>query len=89
MSWIILFGNSAIKDMKALDRQTRRRIIEKIENDLAQNPIGKSATLEGSLKIYRKYRVGDWRVIFRLDMKKQKIHIRRISHRSRAYRKIE
>ena len=77
----IEFKPRAVKDLEALDRQTARRVVEKIrglENDLA----GDVKRLTNFTPEYR-LRVGDYRVLFEIEG--DRVIIYRIKHRSRAY----
>ncbi|MBM4032717.1 MAG: type II toxin-antitoxin system RelE/ParE family toxin [Planctomycetes bacterium] len=42
--------------------------------------------LKGSLSGYRRYRVGDYRVVFRIDAPNRIAYVLAIEHRSDAYR---
>lgn len=70
-------------DLPKLPQNIRNRIRRAIENRLMANPVSYSAPLRKSLKGYRKLRVGDYRVIFRLDKTMIKVLI--IGHRKDVY----
>lgn len=75
------FKPRAVKDLDGLDRQTARRVLEKIralENNLA----GDVKRLTNFTPEYR-LRVGDYRVLFEIEG--DRVIIYRIKHRSRAY----
>ena len=42
--------------------------------------------LKGKLDGYYRYRVGDWRVVYRVDSQNQIVYVPAIEHRSDAYR---
>ena len=77
------------KDLAHLDAPVAQRIIEKIEH-LAQNPaLGQPVRyLPKDLVGLRKYRVGDWRVLFWLDARKDEIVLYGIDHRSKVYNRF-
>jgi len=83
LSYKIAFKKSVARDLKKIDRVQADRILRKIENEL---PV-KAATfpvLTGKFSGLRKFRVGDYRVIFSIIG--ETALILRISHRREAYR---
>lgn len=89
MAWIVEFDPDAIKDLKKLDRQVQKRIIDFLRNRLApmDDPRNLGEALAGSaLGNYWKYRVGDWRII--CDIQDQRILVRvlRVGNRREVYR---
>jgi mRNA interferase RelE/StbE len=80
----ILYHEGVVKkDIPKLstDRQDKIRIA--IESKLTTKPEVYGKPLRRSLKHYRKLRVGDYRVIFRIEGQHVKIFI--IQHRSKVY----
>lgn len=75
------------EDIPRLSQEWRERIKKAIEEKLSTEPESFGKPLRRSLKGYRKLRVGDYRVIFRIEKKIVKIFV--IQHRSIAYRKTE
>ena len=71
----------AVKDLDTLDRQTARRVVEKIRG-LENNLAGDVKRLTNFTPEYR-LRVGDYRVLFEIEG--DRVIIYRIKHRSRAY----
>ena len=78
-----LYTASALKDLKKRDRQAARRIVDRIDTDLAAHP-GKDKALTGQFKGLFSYRVGDYRVAY--SMLAKTILVLRIGHRAEAYR---
>ena len=74
-------------DIPALPHEWRRRIRYAIEERLTEHPEVHGKPLRMSLKGYRKFRVGDYRVIFRIEQSTVKIFV--IQHRSRVYESAE
>ncbi|HCJ66009.1 MAG TPA: hypothetical protein DHV62_01455 [Elusimicrobia bacterium] len=75
---------SAQKDLDSLEKNIFERIKTKIIQ-LKENP-----RLPGAIKLtaeegYR-IRIGDYRILYRLDDKEQKIYLYRVKHRKEAYR---
>ena len=73
----------AMEDMKALDRKTQERVVEKLEL-ISDSP---HRYLDW-LKAYGVYklRVGDYRIFIDLNQKDRFIEVLTIKHRSKAYK---
>jgi mRNA interferase RelE/StbE len=66
LAWSIKFSDTALKQLKKLDRPVARRITEFLRErtEGCDNPRLIGAALSGNeLGEYWKYRIGDWRVI--------------------------
>ena len=75
----------AQKDIRALSKQLRRRVITALDK-LAERPRGQGAIkLKGYGDQYR-VRVGDYRVIYEIDDKHQVVDVVAVRHRSESYR---
>lgn len=75
------------KDIPQLSTEWKQKIQIAIEERLTSNPDFYGKPLRRSLKGYRKLRVGDWRVIFRIEENTVKIFM--IAHRSVVYDEID
>ncbi len=73
----------AKKDIPKLSEEWRSKIKKSIENKLTISPELFGKPLRRSLKGYRKLRVGDYRVIFRIERLTIKIFV--IGHRKDVY----
>jgi mRNA interferase RelE/StbE len=85
MSYQFEFEPDAIADLEKLSSTVRDRLLRKI-NWLATNfeetsPLGLKANLAGFYKL----RVGDYRIIYDIEVENQRIVIIRIGHRSEIY----
>lgn len=74
-------------DIPKLSNEWKEKVQRVIEKRLRTRPDLYGKPLRRSLKGYRKLRVGDWRVIFRIDNNIVKILV--IQHRSAAYAEAE
>lgn len=83
MSYKIAFKKSVARDLKKLDRDEADRILKKIEQDLPEKA-DTFPSLTGKFKGLRKFRIGDYRVIYTII--EDTALILRISHRREAYR---
>lgn len=83
MAYRISFKKSVSRDLKKLDKSEANKILERIVQEL---PLNADATpvLKGKFKGLRKYRIGNYRVIFTII--DESIVITRIRHRKDAYR---
>ncbi len=79
----VFYKASVQKDLRRLDRPLARRLLDKIERDLASKPEG-GVALSGEFKGLFRYRVGDYCVIYAKVA--DGLLIVRISHRKEAYR---
>lgn len=70
-------------DISSLSTEWRTKIKNSIETKLSSSPEVFGIPLRNTLKGYRKLRVGDYRVIFRIESKTVKILT--IGHRSNIY----
>ncbi len=73
------------EDLPRIPDNIRQRISNAIEHRLLNEPLKFGEPLKRSLKGYRKFRVGDYRIIYRID--KENILILKIGHRKEVYTK--
>lgn len=71
------------EDIPTLPETIRERIKQVIDNRLITHPGAYGKPLRTSLSGYRRLRIGDWRLIYRVDGDMVKILI--IAHRSKVY----
>ena len=87
LSFEIFYHTKVVKeDIVSLSRVWRDKIKFAIEEKLTIAPDFFGKPLRRSLKGYRKLRVGDYRVVFRID--KNRVYVLAIMHRSIIYKKI-
>ena len=84
MGYKIDYKKSVAKDLKRIAKVDVPRILDKIDEELAENP-QRFASLKGTFAGMRKFRVGDYRVIFVII--EQQVLILRIQDRKDVYRK--
>jgi mRNA interferase RelE/StbE len=70
--------------LKKLDKREASSILDQIENGLSEHPAS-FPVLKGKFSGLRKYRVGDYRVIY--VMLEADVVILRIGHRREVYKK--
>ena len=83
MKYKISFKSSVYKDLKKIDKSKALQILDKIEKELSESP-DSYPQLTGKFSGLRKFRIGDYRIIF--SILKDTVLILRISHRKDAYK---
>lgn len=89
MAWRIEFDPAAARELDKLDPQATRRILKFLFERIApsSNPRSLGEALKGSkLGEFWKYRVGDYRIIARIEDRLLLILIVRIGNRREVYR---
>ena len=81
----VVYLDSVEDDFKKLDKTVVKKILNRIETYLAQDPKGLGKSLKGEFQGYWRYRFGDYRVIYRIAQREILILILRISHRKDVY----
>ena len=81
MAWTIEFLPAAAKELKKLDRTEAARIVATLDN-----PRTLGSALSGELGGLWRWRVGDYRVVARIEDQRITILIVRIAHRREVYR---
>ena len=74
------------RDVSSLPANIKNRIRRAIEERLATDSLRFGDPLKRSLRGYRKLRVGDYRVIYRIE--KNNVVILKIGHRKEVYNKF-
>ena len=89
MAWRVEFVPEAEKDLRKLDKPVRRRILaflhERIRSSDDPRSIGE-ALAGPDLGKFWKYRVGDYRIVARIEDTIVRILIVRVGHRREVYR---
>ena len=87
MEFKIFFHNAVHNDLKEIPKKHLVKIKEAINDKLKEKPEFYGIPLRGSLKPYRKFRVGDYRIVFKVEG--NKIYILAILHRKKVYKIAE
>lgn len=83
MNYKIAFKKSVSRDLKKIDKEQVKRILNKIESELPQKA-EIFPTLSGKFSGLRRFRVGDFRVIFSIIG--DTVLVLRIGHRKEVYK---
>jgi len=88
LAWRIEFHPAAAKELKQLDRKAAARIVRTLETRIAplDDPRTLGAPLKGEHEGYWRWRIGDYRVIARIEDERIRILVIRVAHRREAYR---
>lgn len=87
MAWTVDYTDSAKRELKRLDKQVARRIVDYMDNHVAalKDPRSVGKALTGELGIFWRYRVGDCRVICDIQDKEVRVLVVRVGHRRDVY----
>jgi len=87
LAWTVEFDSEAADDIRRLDRPVQRRILNYLRERIAaaDDPQKFGAPLRRELAGFWKYRVGDYRLICRLEEEKLVVLVVRVGHRRNVY----
>ena len=89
MAWTIDYTETATKQLRKLDRQTARRIVDFLDERIAgqENPRSTGKALTGpTLGAFWRYRVGDHRIICDVQDGALRVLVVEIANRREVYR---
>ncbi len=86
MSWKIEFTPAAAKQLKKIGPENGRRIIGFLQGDIRSNPRKRGKVLKGALREFWRYRIGDCRVLARIEDDRLVILVINVGHRREVYR---
>ena len=86
--WTVAFERSAVRDLEKLDDVVRRRILRFLVERVAvlDNPESIASPLVGPMKGLWRWRVGDHRILGRLEGVRLVINVVEVGHRREVYR---
>ncbi|PZO72441.1 MAG: type II toxin-antitoxin system mRNA interferase toxin, RelE/StbE family [Sphingomonas taxi] len=88
MVWAIEFLPEAAKELRKLDRQAAARIVRTLEERIAplDDPRQIGSALVGEHAGYWRWRIGDYRVVARIEDERITVLVVRVAHRREVYR---
>ena len=88
LAWQIEFDSEAESDLRKIDREMQRCILRYLREKIAteRDPRRFGAPLRRELSGLWKYRLGDYRIICRIEDKKVVVYVIRIGHRKDIYK---
>ena len=89
MAWSVELSETAERELDKLDAQPRKRILKFLHERVAklEDPRSIGEALHGSpLGEFWKYRVGDYRLICKIEDERLVVLVLRVGHRREIYR---
>ena len=86
MTYDLIWHERLKEDLSALNKEAAARMLVRIKERLARDPLGLSKPLKGIFKGLYRYRMGDHRIIFAVDHEKRRLIILHVKHGKDAYR---
>ena len=88
MIWTIEYTRTAETQLRKLDRQITRRILDYLDDKIAplENPRSRGKALVGPLGELWRYRIGDYRVICEIQDNVMRILVVETGHRKQVYK---
>jgi mRNA interferase RelE/StbE len=88
LAWTIEYTDTAKEQLRKLDKQAARRIVDFMDERVAalDNPRSTGKALTGPLGNFWRYRVGDYRVICDIQDDAVRVLVVRIGNRKEVYR---
>lgn len=88
MSYTCKYTEHAVHDLKLLDQQVAQRVLKKVDFFCrSENPFTHAKPLKGGLEGIFRFRVGDYRVLFRQESSGKIVIllVLRVKHRREVY----
>lgn len=85
MIWQIDWDDRARKELRSLDRQVQKRILDYLRERIVKNPLNFGKELLGDKAGLRGYRVDSYRIICQIQDQKLKVFIVAVGHRKDIY----
>jgi len=88
LSWTIEYTGTALRQLRKLDKQNARRILDYMDANIAllENPRTRGKVLTGALGELWRYRIGDYRVICEIQNNVMRILVVEVGHRKLVYK---
>jgi mRNA interferase RelE/StbE len=84
----VQWNEGAIEDLKRLkDKELARKILAKVGEYLAQDPIALGKALTGQFTGLYRYRFGKIRIIYAVDLQSQVLSVLQVGNRKDVYRR--
>ena len=89
MAWTVDYAETAKEQLRKLDKQTARRIVDYMDERITglDNPRSTGKALTGPLGGLWRYRVGDYRVICDIQDGALRVLVVQVGNRREVYRK--
>jgi mRNA interferase RelE/StbE len=87
LSYKVTWHENALKDLKRLDKARAREIVQKVDEYLSEDPLALGNPLKGIFRGMLRFRCGDYRVIYAIDRKEERLMVLTAGHRKDVYRR--
>lgn len=87
MSYKVTWHEDALEDLKRLDRSRAREVVDKVNDHLSKDPLALGKPLSGIFKGLHRFRCRDYRIIYTIDRKEERLMVLTIGHRKDVYKK--
>lgn len=85
MVWTISYTDSARKQLRKLDRQVARKILDYMDDRVTQDPRSFGKALKGNLGELWHYRIGNTRVLCDIQDQHLVVLVVKLGHRKNVY----
>jgi mRNA interferase RelE/StbE len=75
MKWEVLYHPEVEEDLTSVGQGAARRIVKTIDKKLTTEPLQFGDPLSGNLGMFRKLRIGDYRVVYQVIEKKVIVYV--------------
>ena len=86
MAYKVIWHEKSVRDLGRLRKKESTLIIDKVTNYLSNDPVKLGKLLKGNLKLFRRYRVGKFRVIYTVNEKEKLILVLKVGNRDSVYK---
>ena len=86
MAWTIEWTEAAKKQLRKLDRQLARQIVDYVDKKASRDPRAQGKALTAQFASLWRYRVGDHRVVVSIEDARLVVLVVRVGHRREVYR---
>jgi mRNA interferase RelE/StbE len=86
LSYKVTWHEDALEDLKGLDKSRAREIVEKVDEYLSKDPLVLGKQLKGIFRGMHRYRCGDYRVIYTIDRREERLMVLTVGHRKDVYK---
>ena len=75
MKWQVLYHPEVEEDLISVGHGAARRIVKAIDKKLTTEPLKFGDPLSGNLGMFRKLRIGDYRVVYQVTQNKVTVYV--------------
>jgi mRNA interferase RelE/StbE len=86
LSFKVIWHQDALESLKRIEKPHRQKIFDKVGEYLAKDPVKLGKALTGNYAGIYRYRYGDYRILYVLDLGAQTMTILETGHRREIYR---